>query len=84
MSSYSTDRSGQRIDQLPAVPLDPEVTRILRRLLFDLAKEQEAAAASEAAQVPYWKPCPHSVIGSRAAARALRQAAEALAGRGRV
>lgn len=79
MSSYSTDRPGQRIDELPTVPLDPEVTRVLRRLLLHLADEQDVAAAKEAAEVPYWKPCPHSVIGIRAAARVLREAAEGLA-----
>jgi hypothetical protein len=78
MSSYSNERPGQRIEELPTVPLDPEVSRVLRRVLLKLADEQEAAAADEAAHVPYWKPCPHSVIGIRVAARALREAAEAV------
>ena len=78
MSSYSTEQPGQRISQAPAVPLDPEISRILRQLLYSLADDQDAAAAKEAAEVPYWKPCPHSVIGIRAAARALREAADAL------
>lgn len=78
MSRYSTESSVQRVDALPVVPLDPEVSRVLRRLLYSLAKEQDAIAAHEAALVPYWKPCPHSVIGTRAAARVLREAAEAL------
>jgi len=60
------------------VPLSPEVFRILRRLLYTLANEQDAIAADEAAHVPYWKPCPHSVIGTRTAARVLREAADAL------
>ena len=78
MSSYSTEQAGQRIEDLPTVPLDSEIAGILRRLLYSLASEQDAAAAQEAALVPYWKPCPHSVIGIRAAARALREAADAL------
>lgn len=78
MSSYSTERPGRRIDELPTVPLDVEVSRVLRHVLIRLAEEQEAAAAEEAAHVPYWKPCPHSVIGVRIAARALREAAEHL------
>lgn len=78
MSRYSTARSDQRIAALPVVPLGPDVSHILRRLLYSLANEQDAIAAQEAALVPYWKPCPHSVIGTRAAARVLREAAEAL------
>lgn len=58
--------------------LDPETSRVVRRILIRLASDQEEAAASEAAQVPYWKPCPHSVLASRAAARALRECAETL------
>jgi len=58
--------------------LDEETALAVQRILVQLADEQDAAAASEAAQVPYWKPCPDSVRGSRAAARALRAAAESL------
>lgn len=79
MSSYTTERSAQLITELPTVPLDPEVSRVVRRMLFDLADEQDAAAADEAARVPYWKPTPYSVIGTRAAARALREAAARIA-----
>lgn len=78
MSRYSIEQSEQRIDALPTVPLDPDVARILRGLLHSLANEQDELAAQEAARVPYWKPCPHSVIGTRTAARVLREAAEAL------
>lgn len=78
MSSYPTEQARQRIDDLPTVPLDPEIAGIVRRLLYSLASEQDAAAAEEAAHVPYWQPCPHSVIGIRAAARALREAADHL------
>jgi hypothetical protein len=48
----------------------------LRSFLFDLARHQDEPAAKEAAGVPYWSPCPASVLGHRAAAAALR--AEAL------
>lgn len=78
MSRSSTEWSDQHLAALPVIPLDPDVSRILRRLLYALAKEQDAIAAQEAALVPYWKPCPHSVIGTRAAARVLRETAEAL------
>ena len=59
---------------------DPQTAETLQKLLNRLASEQENAAASEAAQVPYWKACPDSVRGSRAAARALRALAESLSG----
>jgi len=78
MSSYPTTRSSQRITDAPSVEVDVDIARVLRRLLLSLANEQDSAAAEEAAQVPYWKPCPHSVIGIRLAARVLREAAEAL------
>lgn len=58
--------------------LEPEVAATLRSIIFGLAAEEEAAAASEAAQVPYWCSCPESVIGHRAAAKALRLAAESI------
>lgn len=67
------------LDGHPADQLDPETVRTVRRILNQLAEDQENAAASEAAQVPYWKACPDSVRGSRAAARALRAAAASLA-----
>ncbi|MGN6723375.1 MAG: hypothetical protein ACTHJM_12265 [Marmoricola sp.] len=59
--------------------LDEETALAVQRILVQLADDQDAAAATEAAQVPYWKACPDSVRGSRAAARALRAAADALA-----
>ena len=59
-------------------PLDLETARTVRRILMRLADAQETSAADEAAQVPYWKTCPDSVRGSRAAARALRAVAESL------
>lgn len=63
-------------DHESLAPSNPEVARVVRRVLARLASEQEAAAAAEAALVPYWKPCPSSVVGFRAAARVLREAAE--------
>lgn len=48
----------------------------VRATLLRLADAQERIAAEEAALVPYWKPCPESVIGARAAARAIRASAE--------
>ena len=59
-------------------PVDPQVLELVRGIIFDLATEEEAAAADEAAEVPYWCSCPPSVIGHRAAARALRRAAESI------
>ena len=58
--------------------LDPETALTVQRILIQLASEQEDAAASVAAQTPYWQACPDSVRGSRAAARALRAAADSL------
>ncbi|MGN6162200.1 MAG: hypothetical protein ACTHOG_10940 [Marmoricola sp.] len=63
----------------PAPELDLETARTVQRILIQLAHDQEDAAAREAAQTPYWKPCPDSVRGSRAAARALRAIADSLA-----
>lgn len=58
--------------------LAPEVMSALRRVLYQLASDKERNAASEASRTPYWKPCPDSVIGLRAAARALREAADSM------
>lgn len=48
----------------------------LRAILLKLAKQQDDLAAQEAAAVPYWSPCPPSVLGRRAAAEALRTEAD--------
>jgi hypothetical protein len=69
------DQDGHTADQL-----DRETALTVQRILNHLAEEADNAAAMEAAQVPYWKACPDSVRGSRAAARALRAAAESLVG----
>lgn len=52
--------------------LGPELVAALCRELARLAAREEEAAATEAARIPYWAPCPPSVQGHRAAARALR------------
>lgn len=58
--------------------LDADTASAVRRVLLRLASDQEQAAADEAAHVQYWQACPESVIGSRAAAAALRSAAESM------
>jgi hypothetical protein len=55
-----------------------EVKAALRRELLNLAQVEQDRAASEAAAVPYWSPCPPSVVGHRAAAAALRADADTL------
>lgn len=55
-----------------------EVLVVLARELRRLAKAEDDRAAAEAAEVPYWTPCPASVTAARAAARALRADAERL------
>lgn len=67
------DHHGQPVEEL-----DLETALTVQRILNRLAADQEAAAAEEASHVPYWKACPDSVRGSRAAARALRAVAESL------
>lgn len=47
-----------------------------RAILLKLAKQQDDLAAQEAATVPYWAPCPPSVLGRRAAAEVLRAQAD--------
>lgn len=48
----------------------------VRAVLLKLAKQQEDLAADEAAKVPYWTPCPDTVVGRRAAAEVLRAQAD--------
>lgn len=50
----------------------PELMTALCRELVRLARHEEELAANEAARVPYWRVCPPSVDGHRAAAAALR------------
>lgn len=50
----------------------PEILQAICRELVDLARYEENRAADQAAEVPYWRPVPPSVLGHRAAAAALR------------
>jgi len=56
--------------------LDSHVAAALRQELLRLAALEDDLAATEAAKVPYWLPCPPTVAGHRAAARALRNDAD--------
>ena len=51
----------------------------LRRSLLRLAAEEDTRADEEAARIPYWEPCPVSVLGHRRAASALRIEADKVA-----
>ena len=51
----------------------------VRAILLKLAKSQDDLAAQAAAAVPYWTPCPPTILGHRAAARPREQADEFLA-----
>ena len=52
--------------------------QVLQALLLDIASDEESAAAREAAGVPYWAPCPPSVVAGRTAASVLRERAASL------
>ena len=52
----------------------------LRHELLRLARHEDALATREAMTVPYWSPCPSTVAGHRAAAAALRAAADRFVG----
>jgi hypothetical protein len=54
----------------------PGVNTAVRRELLRLADAEDAIATDQAMRVPYWEPCPSSVAGHRAAAKALRASAE--------
>ena len=54
------------------------LTAAVRRVLLRLADLEDDVASTEAAKVPYWSPCPASVVGRREAARALREDADRL------
>lgn len=62
------------LNQLPR-----DLATQLRHALFALARMEDELANTEAAQLPYWAPCPESVTGHRAAAQALRARADGLA-----
>jgi hypothetical protein len=55
-----------------------ELRAALCHELLVLARREEDAAAAEASALPYWTSCPPSVVGHRAAARALRADLERL------
>jgi hypothetical protein len=52
----------------------------VRRILLNLARREYDLAATEAASQPYWRACPPSIQGHRAAAAALREEADRLLG----
>jgi hypothetical protein len=56
-----------------------EIAAAVRQELLRLARIEDTRAADEAATVPYWAPCPTSVVGHRAAAQALRREADRIA-----
>jgi len=56
-----------------------EVAAAVRLELLRLARIEDTRAADVAATVPYWAPCPTSVVGHRAAAQALREQADQIA-----
>lgn len=58
--------------------LQPDLARALRCQLLALARLEDDQADAEAARLPYWAPCPPSVVGHRAAAAALRVDADKL------
>jgi hypothetical protein len=60
--------------------LSGSLATTLRQELLRLAEYEENLAAAEAAKVPYWSPCPATVVGHRAAARALREDADRILG----
>jgi hypothetical protein len=53
-----------------------QLRQVLRLELLRLARHEEDLAAAEGAEVPYWAPCPPSVLGHRTAAAALRADAD--------
>jgi hypothetical protein len=63
-------------DETSPDTLSSLVAATLRQELLRLAAFEEDLAAAEAANAPYWSPCPASVVGHRAAARALRDDAD--------
>jgi len=59
--------------EIQSSPKSLELITALCRELVALAKHEDDLAAAEAALTPYWSPCPPTVLGHRAAARALRE-----------
>lgn len=65
-------------DQESRPTIDSPLAAMMRRELLRLAAAEDELAATEGAEVPYWVPCPDSVLGHRAAARTLRARADRL------
>ena len=66
------------MDRPPEAQRDHDLLVALCRELNLLARQEDDAAAAEASLVPYWRACPPSVVGHRAAARTLRTDAHRL------
>lgn len=66
---------------IPMEPLtvrDPQVADLLRQELLRLAEIEDQHALSEKALVPYWAPCPNSVMIQHGTAKVLRETADRL------
>ena len=61
-----------------SVSVPAELSAVLCRALYELARREEVLAAAEAACVAYWETCPLSVQARRAAAEVLRVQAESI------
>jgi hypothetical protein len=59
--------------------LTVEIAAAVRHELLRLARAEDQLAATEAAKVRYWEPCPPSIQGHRAAAAVLRANADRVA-----
>lgn len=78
MSTQSSEDRPDRAEQALERRLEVDVMATLRVMLRRLARQQDDAAADQAASIPYWESCPLTVVGMRAAAEALREAADSL------
>ena len=78
MNEFEFPQPGDGVPLVALPVLDDTTAHAVRRVLLQLAHAQDEHAARTAARTPYWEPCPGSVTGCRAAAEALRAAADAL------
>lgn len=78
MVDINASRNEVGLDGVPFEGLDAQTAVSIRGVLLRLATAQDEAASKQAALTPYWKPWPESVIGCKAAARALRTLADSL------
>ena len=78
MNEFELPQPGDGVPLVALPVLDDTIAHAVRRVLLQLAHLQDEDAARVAARTPYWEPCPGSVTGCRAAAEALRAAADAL------